>query len=109
MHHYHAPTVSYPEQDREAIEKNELLNEQNLQLAEQNRKLQRLADEASKASTSAEKSARTSKICTIISLVVAILMFIVTALGIGFDIWSTLREEPISQQSTQLPSANLLK
>ena len=101
MYHYNAPIVSYPGQDREAIEKNKLLEEQNNQLLQQNKHLQKLADETSKAAISAEKSAKSSKICTIISLIVAVLMLIVTSVGIGFDIWSNLQKEPASQQSTQ--------
>ena len=109
MYHYNEPMVSYANQDREAIAKNKLLEEQNKQLAEQNKTLQRLANEASKSSASAERSAKISKKCTIISLVVAVLMFVITAFGIGFDIWSTLREEPVSQQSTQLSLVDLSK
>lgn len=83
---YQEPNVSYPNQDREAIEANKLLNEQNrqlveqnTQLAEQNRNLQRLADEASKAAASADKSAKSSKI-------VAWLMFGITVISVLADI-----------------------
>lgn len=79
MYYYHPPIVSYPGQDHEAIEKNKLLNEQNLQLVEQNRNLQRLADEASKAAASADKSAKSSKI-------VAWLMFGITVISVLADI-----------------------
>lgn len=109
MYHYNPPIVSYANQDRESIEKNNLLEEQNRQLAEQNKHLQKLADEASKSAASAERSAKSSKVCTIISLVVAVLMFVITAFGIGFDVWSTLREEPVSRQSTQSLLVDLLK
>ena len=101
MYHYNQPVVSYPGQDREAIEKNKLLEEQNLQLLEQNKHLQKLADETYKVSVSAEKSAKSSKICTILSLIIAVLMLIATSVGVGFDIWSNLQKEPTSQQATQ--------
>lgn len=86
MYSYHGPIVSFPDQDREAIEKNKLLDEQNRQLAEQNKQLaeqnknlQRLADAASKSAVSANKSAKSSQL-------VAWLMFGITALSVLADI-----------------------
>ena len=86
MYSYQPPIVSFPDQDREAIEKNKLLDEQNRQLdkqnkqlTEQNKNLQRLAEEASRSAASADKSSKSAQL-------VAWLMFGVTAASVLADI-----------------------
>lgn len=107
MAHYQPPLVSYKGQDREVIERNKLLDQQNTelhlqndQLKVQNKHLQILADQAVKAAQSSERSAKHSKVCTTISLVIAGLMFVTAVLGVAFDIVSFNRSRHISETPT---------
>ena len=74
--------TSFPNVDRNAIESNQLQKEHNAELKLQNELLSKIATEALVSAKAAEKSAKYSKICTTISLIVAILMLIVTALDV---------------------------
>lgn len=71
-------------------------------LQEQNKHLKDLVCELEKSSKSAEKSAKHSKVCTIISLIIAGLMFITSAISIGFDIWK-FNKEQTSERISLLP------
>lgn len=87
-------------------------------LQEQNSHLKQLAESAAQATKTAEesaksseKSAKHSKICTIISVVIAGLMLVVTVLSLSFDFWKFKKEhkaQSTSQSEVFLSNQELL-
>lgn len=78
---------------------NQLQDEQNDYLFEQNQYLKGLAEAAQQSAKAAEESSKKSFICTILSVIIAGLMFIATTVSVVFS--ALTYKETIKQQTPE--------